>query len=57
MELNKDGLEPNTPLTFEQVQALARKHSDNKNTSTLIPKKQTRENGVMSQDFAKTAIK
>lgn len=57
MELNKDGFEPNTPLTFEQVQALARKHSDDKNTTTSIPKKQTRDGGVMSQEFAKTAIK
>lgn len=57
MAINNDGFEPNTPLTFEQVQALARKHSDNKNTPTSIPKKQNRENGVMSQEFAKTAIK
>ena len=52
MELNKDGLEPNTPLTFEQVQALARKHSDNKNTPTSIPKTQSRDSVLMSQEFA-----
>ena len=57
MELNKDGYEPNSPLTFEEIQALARKHNDTSGKNTAIPKKQTRENGAMSQGFAKENIK
>ena len=59
MAINNDGFEANTQLTFEEVQALARKHREEtvKVTTASIPKKQSRDSGVMSQEFAKTAIK